>query len=201
MLSNPNVNNFAEVLDGANDYKFLEIAGALRNYNLALLQDRTWLIVRLSEYGINLSRDLPIPVLQQFLLNAETITSLRGSKIGLQLWVSVLTLGQVTINDTDMYKDPLFLLLDSVLQGYMMSDSNQTAYAMVSDSIQLILDTTLGVTVQSKYYGTSDWTNIEQFLRDNIESQVAFPGNLTVNYSFSTRAQYYFHPLLNTDFL
>jgi hypothetical protein len=74
VLAHPNTRKFVSVMDGVNEVKSDIIFTSLRAYNPALLLDKNWLLKRLGDYGVDfIPMEFPLPVIQQFLLNAEAI--------------------------------------------------------------------------------------------------------------------------------
>ena len=83
VLAHPNTRKFVSVMDGVNEVKSDIIFTSLRAYNPALLLDKNWLLKRLGDYGVDfIPMEFPLPVIQQFLLNADIILGTRGSKKG-----------------------------------------------------------------------------------------------------------------------
>ena len=96
VLAHPNTRKFVSVMDGVNEVKSDIIFTSLRAYNPALLLDKNWLLKRLGDYGVDfIPMEFPLPVIQQFLLNADIILGTRGSKKGVELFLSVMTLRTV----------------------------------------------------------------------------------------------------------
>ena len=118
VLAHPNTRKFVSVMDGVNEVKSDIIFTSLRAYNPALLLDKNWLLKRLGDYGVDfIPMEFPLPIIQQFLLNADIILGTRGSKKGVELFLSVMTLGTVSVNFNSFYADPQVLLLNSLIQG------------------------------------------------------------------------------------
>lgn len=201
----PNVSQFADVLDGLQQFKQENIANSLRAYNMALLMDNKWLLKRLGDYGItDMPIDYPLEIVQQFLLNADTIFGTRGSKIGIELYCSVLSLGEVTVDDSAFYHEPVMLLLDSTVQGYITEDNSSNFYCLVEDTGTINPEVTMNITIKSKFFNGNYPTiakTIQNYIKNTIGNQLGFSPNKTVNISFSSRNDFYYHKLLNSYFV
>jgi hypothetical protein len=204
VFENPNADMFVSVLDGMQDYKKEVIYDSLRAFNPVLCTDKTWLIKTLAEYGVtDFPIDMPLAVLQQFLLNINTILSLRGSKLGVELYCSVLSLGEVTVDDSDFYAIVNFLILNSKVQGTIIADSNDAKFYLVSDSEQLNGVPQLGISIQSPYFSTGnlDGATILNYITATLPNFLAFSPGKSINITTAIRSDYFFHNLLNQFFV
>lgn len=195
---------FVDLLDSLNDYKFSEISKSVKSYNPVLFLNKKWIVLQLRDYGVYVPEELPVQILQQYLLNVDTITGLRGSRAGIELWLSVLSLGEVTVIDDNFYNYPTFLLLDSIQQGKLASDSEDIGFYLVSDTTHLESPVSIDLIIQSKYFdGTypDERIVIENYIRNNIDNQLGFSEQKTINFTFSTRSDFYYHPLLNNYYI
>lgn len=195
---------FVDLLDALNDYKFSEISKSVKLHNPVLFLDRKWMAMQLGDYGVYVPETLPVQVLQQYLLNVDTITGLRGSKAGIALWLSVISLGEAIVDDSNFYGFPTFLLLDSNVQGSLPSDSEDVGYFLVSDSSHLTPPTSLTLEVRSRYFNGSypeESKVIRDYIQSNIKSQIGFSEGTVINLTFATRAEFYYHPLLNNYYV
>jgi hypothetical protein len=135
VLAHPNTRKFVSVMDGVNEVKSDIIFTSLRAYNPALLLDKNWLLKRLGDYGVDfIPMEFPLPVIQQFLLNADIILGTRGSKKGVELFLSVMTLGTVSVNFNSFYADPQVLLLNSLIQGHIVGDTTDPKFYLIGNS-------------------------------------------------------------------
>lgn len=200
-----NTSAFIDVLDGLNDYKTSIISEYIRSCNPALLTDKKWLIKNLSDYGItNIPLELPTNILIQMLLNADVICRTRGSKIGLELYCSVLSLGQVTIDDSEFYSAPEFITLDSNIQGFVTEDTDHSTLYIVDDTNIAEPEGILNVTISSKYFGGTTYAEeaevIKTFIETTLPKHIGFSPRTTINYTYTLRSAFYYHELLNPYF-
>lgn len=202
-FSNPN--NFAEVMDSLQQYKQEIVSESLRVYNPALLTDKKWLLKRLSDYGItDMPIELPLIIIQQYLLNSDVIFRTRGSKIGIELYCSVLSLGEVTVDDSDFYYFPKNLVLSSTVQGFITDNSEGDQFHLVGDTDILDNVSSLVITIKSKYFNGNypdEAKYIQQYLKDSINANIGFATKKDVTFVFESNTEFYFHKLLNPYFV
>lgn len=201
----PEVTRFISVLDALHEYKQEIIGSSLRVNNFAVLTDKKWILKKLGDFGItNIPYDFPLSILQQLLLNVDTFCRTRGSKIGLQFYLSVLTLGEVIIDDSEFWDYPKFLILDSPAQGYITSDNSQTKFYLTDDSSILNSKMILGITVKSHYFN-GDYPEesmlMQSYIKENLSTQLPFSPNREVSFKWEPRDDFYFHELLNPYFV
>lgn len=202
VLAHPNTRKFVSVMDGVNEVKSDIIFTSLRAYNPALLLDKNWLLKRLGDYGVDfIPMEFPLPVIQQFLLNADIILGTRGSKKGVELFLSVMTLGTVSVNFNSFYADPQVLLLDSLIQGHTVGDTTDPKFYLIGNSDIINPAVTFSATINSKYFGTSYKDIIVSTIKKVLPSWLGFSPNKTINITANTASSYYFHPLLNPYFV
>ena len=196
-------NKFTEVLDELYKFKQDKMFTALRHTNPILLTDKKWLIKKLSDYGVDfIPMEFPLEIIQQFLLNADVILGTRGSAKGFELFLSVMTLGEVKVNCTNFYAEPNILILDSRVQGNITGDSSLGIFYLVDDDSQINGKVTLTVTISSPYF--SDKTT-KTLIMDTIRRVhpmfLGFSPNREVTFNTSTASKPYFHSLLNKFFV
>ena len=202
VLESASVSNFIEVLDSLHTYKKDIITTSLRSWNPAVFMNKKWLIMRLQEYGVSLPYELPILVLQQFLLNVNEIFRLRGSKLGLEFWLSVITLGEVTIDDSSFWDELVYLSPNSKTRGYVTCDNVNPYYYLITDSAQLRRTMSLGVTVSTAFNDSpSIKAALESYITNNLPFQLGFPEGATLEVTWESREGQYFHNLLNPYFV
>lgn len=202
VLASPNTQKFVSVLDALNEVKSNIIFTSLRVYNPALLSNKKWLIKRLSDYGVSfIPVEFPLPVIQQFLLNADIILGTRGSKRGLEILLSVLTLGQVTVDDSRFYTDPKVLLLNSIIQGHIVGDSNDPKFYLIGDSDIINPAVSITINISSIFFSGSYSEIIKDTIRKVVPTWLGFSPNKTITVNFNTASSYYFHPSLNRYFI
>lgn len=201
----PTVMAFMDVLDGLQEYKDAIISEYVRMNNYGLLTDKKWLLRKLEDYGITgIPIDYPVPIMQQLLLNADTICGTRGSKIGIELICSVLTLGEVSVDDSNFYTPPKTLLLDSTVQGYVTNDSTSDKYYLCGDSDDINPATSLSINIKSEYFSgkyPAEADLIKSYLWSSIGNWLGFSPNRKVSIKYQSRDGFYFHKLLNSYFI
>ena len=194
----PTVSAFVSVLDSLQNYKSEIIGDSFRVHNPAVLMDRKWLLKKLYDLGVtDFPEDYPLEIIQQFILNAETVFRTRGSKIGLELYCSILTLGSVSIQDSEFYEESSTIQLDSFSQGYITGDNSNKSFYIVSDNSEINPETSLSVEVSTPF---SDNDVVKDYLKNTIRSQIGF-GNVTISLSFKPLNTKFYHKLLNPYFI
>lgn len=205
VLNNENTEKFVKVLDELNKFKTDSLSSALRIYNPVLTTNKKWIVKMLADYGVEfLPLDLPLNVLQQFLLNVDTIMGIRGSRKGIELFCSVTSMGEVTIDDSGFYSTPTAILLNSDDQGVIVDSSDDPERFLVGDSSVINPAVSLTINVASKYFGGTTPTDsalIKSTLESCIGLFLGFSPNRTVTFNYSSRANFYYHNLLNSYFV
>lgn len=193
-----------DVLDALQNFKTEVIADSLRVDNAAVLMDRKWLIKKLEEYGVtDLPLAYPIQILRQYLLNVDTVCRTRGSKIGIELYCSLLSLGEVTVDDSKFYMDSDVLFLDSSDSGYIIENNDATTYYLTDSNVTFKKESVLKITIKSKFFDGKHPTEaqlIQNFLKSSIKRNLGF-SKVSVTFTFTSRDEFYFHKLLNRYFV
>lgn len=201
---NPNVSAFVSVLDALQDFKSEIIAESFRIDNAAILMDRKWLLKKLEEFGVtDIPISYPIQIIRQYLLNVDTICRTRGSKKGIEFYCSLLSLGEVIVDDSQFYSEPKSLLLDSFITGYITDDNSNLFYYLVDNTDIFEEQTTLTITVKSRYFNgdyPDEASLIKNYLQNTIRRNIGF-SNADVVFEWQPRSDFYFHELLNTYFV
>ena len=171
-LMGTNAERFADVLDGLNNYKQLEIAKALRIYNPLLCFDSRWLIKQATDFGFKIPEGYPWQPLQWLLMNAYSLTSLKGTKLGLEALIEILTLGEVTSSNVELNRDVHNIILDDTLSGFITGDesTNRQLYPVVS-SDDFNPNIYIKITIETSFYQNNlvkDY--VSQILTDWIPS-------------------------------
>lgn len=204
ILENPNASQFVQVLDALQLEKQKILADSLRVYNPALYTDNKWLLKRLDDYGVrDLPMEYPFQCLQQYLLNAGKIFALRGSTLGLQLWVNVLCLGECDVVATNMYNEPQYIVLDDLAAGFLCSDNDFPRY-IVSDSLELNPTGSLSITIKSRFFNgqyPQQATIIKEYIQAHIKDFLGFTPNITINITWQSRSTFFYHSELNQYFV
>lgn len=191
---------FVQVLDGVQNEKQLIIASALRENNPLLLNDPKWLILRLADYGLTgIPQELPVAILQQVLLNAGTLLRLRGSKMGLELFCSIFSLGEVTYDDSEFYALSQVIWPNSTIEGYIAADNVNPYFHLLDDSDQLSTVNPLEIEISTPYFGVN--SVVKEFIEATIGDWLGFSPGKRIEFSWYHREAPYFHNLLNPYFV
>lgn len=204
VLENSEASKFVSVLDSLQEVKQGIISDAVRSLNPILCTNEKWLRKYLIDYGFSsIPKGFPIRVMQQMLLNADTIMRLRGSKLGLEFFLSVCSLGIATIDSSELHQPLVFLFPNSINYGYI-TDNNVDNPLYLCDSNILAADSSLRVTLESKYFGTQDSIEKEaiiEYLKNATPNYVGFANHLTIDWVFQERSEFYYHNLLNPQYV
>ena len=120
VLENSAASKFVSVLDSLQEVKQGIISDAVRSFNPILCMNEKWLRKYLTDYGFgDIPKGFPVRVLQQMLLNADTIMRLRGSKLGVEFFLSVCSLGVATIDASRLRSVVRTIYTDSTSYGYI----------------------------------------------------------------------------------
>lgn len=205
-LQSPNTQRFVDLLDGLQCYKQNEISDALRVYNPILCTSAKWLSYMAADYGFEgISEDYPILPLQQLILNADVIRRLCGTKLGLQLFISAATLGEVTINDVRFIQDIEFLFPDSPVNGFLTASTDKDKFYLCNNN-DYMAGTFLDITISSIYMPTAgnpdtpQSTAIKTFLQNFLPKFIGFSENNTTTWTWNHRNTEYYHTKLNHFF-
>lgn len=205
LTEHPNVSQFMGVLDSLQTHKKECIFKALRAHNPSILMDKKWLLKQLQDYGVTgLPLGIPIQVLQQYLLNVDTICGLRGSRIGLELFCSVLSLGKATIDDEMFFVRPTALILDSPSQGLLTDDNSGNDFFLVDESSDINGMAVIGITIESKFFQdtkSSEYLTIKNYLENAVGDYLGFSPHRRINMAFLPSDKFHFHKLLNPYFI
>lgn len=204
VLESGDADKFLNVMDGVQELKTEIISESLRVNNNAVNLNRKWITKRLIDCGLSIVPvELPLAILLQVLLNVDTIFRTRGSKIGVELFCSIFSLGRVTVDDSKFYADPTTLLLDSKVQGYIVDDSTDIKYGLVDDNANINPAVSIKIAIESKYFNGSFATEaalIKNFISTNLPDFLGFSPNKTITYTYTSRDSLYYHSLLNPYF-
>lgn len=204
VLENSAASKFVSVLDSLQEVKQGIISDAVRSFNPILCMNEKWLRKYLTDYGFSdIPKGFPVRVLQQMLLNADTIMRLRGSKLGLEFFLSVCSLGVATIDTSGLYKPLELVFLDSTNYGYITSNNSDSRLFLCDNNV-LSESSQLLITLRSKYFDERHNTEayaIERYLRAVTPTYVGFSSKLTIGWSFLERDKFYYHGLLNPQYV
>lgn len=205
LQEHPSASAFMTVLDTLQSFKTEIIARALRVNNAAILTDKKWLLKKLDELGVSdLPFEYPLQIIQQYLLNADTVFRTIGSKKGVELYCSLLSFGKVTIDDSGFYSKIRALILDSTVYGFI-TDNNKNDFLYLCDDNDLFKESPmLSITIESKYFNgeyPNEATVIKKYLESTISTQLGFSPNKKVSFTYKSRGDFYYHELLNNYFI
>lgn len=205
LQEHPNVSAFVSVLDALQSFKAEIISESLRVDNYALLMDKKWLLKYLAELGFtDIPLEYPTQIIQQCLLNADTLSRVRGSKIGLEFYCSLFSLGEVTIDDSEFFRDPMLILLDSPLHGYLTDDNSTYDYYLCDNSANVEPSVNLTVTIKSRFFNgdyPKEEALIKSYIETNIGKQLGFSPNREITFYYLQNTDFYYHKLLNPYFV
>lgn len=202
-LNNDSI-KFLTLMDSLNDEKRMVISDSLRGHSSIVGVRKKWLLKKLADYGLVLPSDFPLPVIMQSILNVNTLFRLRGSYSGVELFCSLMSLGEVSVDSTNFYTDSACVLLDSILNGFLPTNNVDSIYKLPASTDTLEYPSNITINISSVYFTTENNTlygaSIKEFIESKIRDFLPFTnGDVTINYS--TRIEYFFHPLLNERFI
>lgn len=204
ILESPNTLAFLTVLDRLQEFKSLLMSDAIRGNNYAILNDKKWIVKHLSDFGVtDFPMDFPLIIMQQVLLNVGTLFSIRGSKIGLELFCSIMSLGEVEIDDSNVYVDPVNIILDSRVQGYATGSNKEAFFYLLEDSDTLNPETLIKIKIKSKYFNGEHHKEaevIKRYISSQVQSWFGF-SNARQEISFQSADSFFYHRLLNKYFI
>ena len=199
-MQSPNTWKFIQVLQGTYDWKQEVIGASLRCYNAAILTNKHRLIDMLRDLGFNLPYVTPLWSLQQLLLNAEVLLSARGSFIGLEILISVLTLGKSQI-DTSKFFAPLKIVIpDSRTNGFVLSDTGDRELSLVADNQQLINTSKIVIEVTTPLLDEPFWDSYTPTIQKMVRGFIPF-GDTEVVINYTKGTDKYIHRKLNRRFV
>ena len=203
ILENPRTKAFVNVLDALQEYKQGLISQAIRTLNVSLCTDEIWLRKYLRDAGFSdIPSGFPVAPMQQMLLNADTIMGLRGSYLGLELLLSVCTLGEVSVDTSRLLSKVLVVFPSSTDYGFITADSD-TDHLYLADNTDIALDSQLSITVSSLYFEgahTKEADAIKSYLDRVIKDYVGYTHNLKINWTCQGRSDKVYHKLLGDFF-
>lgn len=205
LQEHPNVSAFVSVLDALQDFKTEIIAESFRVDNPALLMDKKWVLRKLEEFGVtDIPLGYPVQIMRQYLLNVDTVCRTRGSKIGIELYCSLLSFGEVIVDDSDFYSDITLLLLDSTFQGFITEDNAKDKFYLCNDNEIINPEVTLTVTIKSRYFNgqyPDEAKLIKAYIEGTLGRQLGFSPTRKIIFDYQPREDFYFHNLLNPYFV
>ena len=196
---------FVGVLDNLVLYKRERMAKGLRVHNPAICLDKSWLIKSLEEYGINkFPLDIPLEILVQVSLNIDTLLRLRGCKRGLEMYCSVLSLGEVIIDDSAFFSESFSLRLNSFTHGMVVDNATDIKLYLTSKSGELEPTKEISINIKSRYFNGSypkEATAIKSYLEKNIPNYLGFSPKKEIHLTYGTATDFKYDSLLNNYFI
>lgn len=196
---------FVSLFDQLHQFKRVELASALRVTNDALCTDKKWLLKKLEEVGFqDFPYAIPVCIMQQVLLNTDTLFRLRGSKDGLELLCSVFSLGEVTVDDSSFWGEATALFVSALSQSFISTDSLGRHLAPVWDTEDFLPQVELTITINSLYFdGTypTEAAAIQEYLSKIVPDYLATSPGKTITYLFAATDHKSYHRLLNPFFV
>lgn len=204
VLENSAASKFVSVLDSLQEHKQGIITDAVRSFNPILCTNEKWLRKYLTDYGFSdIPKGFPIRVMQQMLLNADTIMRLRGSKLGLEFFLSICCLGEAIIDASGLQQPLEFIFLESLNYGYIMSNNSDSPLYLCNTN-ELMKNSILSVTLKSKYFDEGhdiEADSIVRYLQNVTPNYIGFSNNLILKWTFKERSKFYYHGLLNPQYV
>lgn len=203
----PETRKFVAVLDALCYDERLIIDKYTRSFNPLLLTDKKWLISRLKEYGFDIPYGLPIEIMQLLLLNVGVVSETRGSLKGVELFCSLITLGEVSVTWDNFYQPSDVLLLDTRLvdtivgiDTFVVNEDYRPLY--LSDRKGFTTTpSSLGIHIKSLYFsGEYPTGTILDYLQKTVPEIIGFNHTLDFNLTTEIGDSRYYHELLNTKF-
>lgn len=205
VLEIPTTSQFIDVIDGLMEYKQELLSEGLRAFNPAICLDKSWLSKCMTDYGIkDFPFNMPLEVAIQFIHNLDTILGTQGSKIGLELLCSVLSLGDVVIDDSEFFKDSPILVLDSLSTGVIVEDSLDPVFYLLSDSSEITPLRELAITITSRYFNgdySVEEVAIKSYLEEIVPEFLGFSPNRSITFTYDSQETFKYHSLLNPYFV
>lgn len=182
--STPNAEAFVKVLDETQLYKNSVIHKASRFYNPVLLTQLPFLRKFQDEFGWpTVPADFPKKILDNMYLNEENVFRLKGSKLGLEYWLRVLTCGDCFIDDSTFFPVLSYIILDDINNGYLSSDimwPNSMLYLFDGDTS--FNPRYLNISIRTPYYNLE---SLKTYILTHIYKFIGFVDpNTHINIEF-----------------
>lgn len=186
---NPFAEKFVTVMDEADTFKQAAIHKAHRFYRSPTNTNLPFLIKRVEDAGFpSIPSDFPKDVLDALLLNANDINALRGSKIGLRLWLWCLTFGVISVDDSAFYPIDEFIQPEEIATNGYIDEFIPNILAgglelFLFDDLTQFGVSTLIVNIDTKYW---NHVNIVAYINENIKKYLTFTtgiSSITINFS------------------
>ena len=178
----PNVENLVKVLDETNSYK-QSLLAATETLGKPVSGNLDYLRQRIEGYGHpTIPDDFPKEILDSLLLNSAEIMRLKGSKLGLRLWLWCLTFSDFSlgIDDSAFYPKPQYIIPGDVdVAGYVSHVTPLEPYNLYlfSGDYQDFGSSTLIIQLPTKYHYMK---TLRDYINTHIRKFISFvPENST----------------------
>lgn len=213
VLAFPTTERFVDILDRVHQDKTIYIADGVRVHNPLLLRDHKWLVKQMKELGFSyIPSTLPIAVMEQILLNSDTLFGLLGSTAGIEMFLSVSSLGLPTFDADSLVRRPRYIILSDKYYGFLPAGNEEgQAYddilTLVSgeDDIEGLVN--FEANIKSRFFDETEYplqveaTAIRDFINNNIREFLPMViAEDTVTITFESDTEYHYHRLLNSKF-
>lgn len=174
VLENYEVDRLIQVLDELQTYKEISLYKVERGQTV-VGDNLSYLRKRLEDYGHPpIPEDFPKEVVDALLLNSANIMRLKGSRLGLRLWLWCLTFSEPVIDDSSFYPIPSYIILgDHQSNGFVSHLSVDFGYDLYLFSGNAIDfgNSVLLVELPTKYHYMK---SLRQYINDNIRKFLSF---------------------------
>lgn len=173
IFTNPFADKIVSVLDLLKTFKEEELFEAAKFYHPILSADLRALRVLIEDLGYPpVPDDFPKEILDNMILNAQHVNALKGSKLGLKYWLWVLTVGDVTIDDSAFYPVSNYIRPSDDYYGYVSNVSPLgTPDLYLFDGAANFGSQTLDVSIDTPYHTL---TSLEAYINEHIEKYISF---------------------------
>jgi hypothetical protein len=118
------------------------------------------------------------------LLNAQTVMALKGSKLGLKFFLWVLTVGDITVDDSSFYPATDFIRLSDTYYGYVSNiDPLASPDLFLFSGSDNFTIQELTIDIATKY---DSLTSMQTYIQDHIKKFISFASDsavITINFT------------------
>lgn len=189
-----NAMDFVEVLDGVQLQKELCMETYTRLWSVGTMVSPTQARKRLSDYGIEVPSELPFDSTLALLANAGAILNLKGSILGLEMYLSAVYLGEAVITfETRAEAD--YITLDLTENSWLSGDSEDPHRYCPADTDEINVPLHVRIKITSPYATNSA---IRDFVKSSVKEWLPF--NSMVEYVFNVSSKKKYHTLFVKTF-
>jgi hypothetical protein len=195
----PETSKFIKLLDELYLWKLDIVLNSGRIYNPVLLNQLATLRKLQNEFGWPPPpADFTKKQLDNMYLNAENVFRLKGSKLGFEYWIRVLTCGDAFIDDLLFFPRNTYIILDDYDYGYLFAEGdypNDILYLFSGETT--FNNRFLYASIRTPYY---DMQALKDYMNTHVYKFIGFVDiNTVVKFEFlagpfrkNTKAYYYF---------